>query len=142
MTIRPFRDQDRGPVLTFLGDPRAIDSPSNHIHVAEENGTIVGAVIWTQPDAGDEALLGAVIAPPGRLDLFYSLVRSTAEDALARGFKQATFTIRKPGLLALLQRDFTISPQPAAWNPHTHKPVQWRIAVDLPDALRQLAQVL
>ena len=138
MPIRPFRDQDRGAVLTFLGDPRAIDSPSHRLHVAEEGGAIVGAVVWTQPDAGEEAWLGTVIAPPERWDLFYGLVKATAEDALARGFKRARFTLQDKRLLDKLRRDFTIVPQPSGWNPRTHQPVAWEVTVELEDALRQL----
>ena len=142
MTIRPFRDQDRGPVLTFLGDPRAIDSPSNRLHVAEEGGAIVGAVVWTQPDAGEEAQLGTVIAPPERWDLFYGLVKATAEDALARGFQRARFTLHDKRLLDKLQRDFTIAAEVVGRDPSSGRAMAWEVLVDLPDALRQLAGVI
>ena len=143
MTIRPFRDQDRGPVLALLGgDPRTLDSPSNRIHVAQEGGVVVGAVVWTQPDAGEEAQLGIVtVSLPGRRHLFYQLVRACAVDALARGFQRARFDVLDRALLALLERDFTITAQPLGWNPQTHEPVEWRVAVDLADALKQLAKV-
>ena len=143
MAIRPFRDQDRAEVLTLVGDPRTIDSPGHHLHVAEDEGAIVGAVVWLQPDAGDEAYLGSVtVNVPDRWDLFYSLVRQTALDAQQRGFTKAVFTVHDPRLLRRLERDFIIDPQPSGWNPVTHEPVQWRVAVDLADALRQLERVI
>ena len=142
MTIRPFRDQDRGPLLTFLGDARGIDSPSHRLHVAEEGGAIVGAAVWTQPDAGEEPLLGTVIAPPGRWDLFYGLVKAAAQDALARGFKRARFTLLDRRLLVKLRRDFSIAPVVLGRDPRTGRAVSWEVLVELPDAIRQLDQVL
>ncbi len=140
MPVRPLTNKDRAQVLTLLGDPRTIDSPSNHLHVAEENGVVVGAVVWVQPSAGEEALLGAVAAPAGRRDLFYELVKATAEDAVSRGFSKAIFTIRRPALLQRIERDFTITAEASGWNPTTHQPVQWDVHVDLKDALQQLQQ--
>lgn len=142
MTIRPFREQDRGTLLTLLGDPRAIDSPSHRLHVAEEGGQIVGAVVWTQPDAGEEALLGTVTAPPERWDLFYGLVKATAEDALARGFKRARFALFDRRLLDKVRRDFSIAPVVVGRDPRSGRAMSWEVLVDLPDALRQLDQVL
>ena len=142
MTIRPFRNQDRAPVLTFLGDARVIDSPSHRLHVAEEGGTIVGAAVWTQPDSGEEALLGTVFAPRERWDLFYGMVKAAAEDALAHGFKRARFTLLDRRLLDKLRRDFSIAPVVVGRDPRTGTAMSWEVLVDLPDALRQLDQVL
>ena len=142
MTIRPFRDQDRGPVLTFLGDPRTLDSPSHRLHVAEEAGAIVGAAVLIVPDAGDQVSLGFVTAPPGRRDLFYRLVRACAQDALSRGFTRGYFPIHDERLLDLLRRDFAIAPIVVGRDPLTGRVTSWEVPVDLADAVRQLDRVL
>lgn len=142
-SIRPVKPTDRPALLAKLdSDPRIIDSPSQRIHVAEENGNVVGLSIWLQPDAGEEALLGNVIAPPDRWDIFYRLIKAAIEDALAQGFTRGRSTIYDKRVLEKLQRDFDIEVQPSGWVPNTRVPTQWDMVVDLAGTIEKLDRVL
>lgn len=142
--IRPFREEDRAQALAFLEDARAIDSPGHRVHVAEgEAGAVKGVALWVKPDAGEEGYLGLVaVGAPGRWDLFYRLVAAAAQDALDQGFRRGFFVVPNKGLLARIQRDFDVEPQPSGRDPVTGEPAQWRIHVDLEDALRQLERAV
>ncbi len=146
MPIRPYRPADRAQVREFLGDERAIDSPSHHIFVLDEPDA-KGVVLWVKPDAGEEAYLGPVLLSKGTRRDFYRLAAATCQDALAHGFKKAYFTIHDAQLLALLKRSFRVDPVPSGWAPVTlagtgGEPVQWDIHVDLEDAWAQLQAVI
>jgi hypothetical protein len=80
--------------------------------------------------------------PSDNRRLFYQLVNACARDAIARGYKHASFTVRDARLLSLIQRDFTVQAEPSAWDAGSGEPVQWEIRVELEDALQQLGSVL
>lgn len=142
LVARRYVSADRASVLALLGDARAIDSPSSRIHVVEQAGAVVGAVVWVRPDAGDEAYLGAVMAPAGRRDLFYALIAACAQDAIAQGFALARFDVRNERLLRRIERDFVVAPRVAGRSPTTGQALSWQVRVDLQDALAQLQRFL
>ncbi|KKN72538.1 hypothetical protein LCGC14_0410420 [marine sediment metagenome] len=141
MAIRFIQPADHVKAQGLLGGPRTLDAPGNRVHVAEENGKIVGATVWAQPDDG-EAILGDVVAPMGRRDLYYGLIKAAVTDALARGFTKGVSTVHRKALLNQLERDFTLTANPSGWNPLTQAPVEWTIHVDLEDLLLQLEAVV
>lgn len=100
-------------------------------------------MVWAWPDAGGDALLGAVaVSEAKRWDLFYGLVRAAAAEARALGFGRGSFRVQDGRLLDRLQRDFSIEPWAAGWDPATGEPVEWVVEVDLTDALAQLDRAL
>ena len=62
--------------------------------------------------------------------------------ALDRGHEYASFTVYDAKLLSLIQRDFTIEPQPTAWDPDSGQPASWEVRVELQNALAQLRRAL
>ncbi|MGB2695279.1 MAG: hypothetical protein WBD55_08855 [Dehalococcoidia bacterium] len=151
MPVRPYRKQDdRSAVLALLQDTRAIDSPSARLQVVDERG-VTGAALWVRPDAGADPYLGSVIVttddgaglpdpkgPVERWQQAYQLVAGCVEDALTQGFERGHLIIASEALRRHIERDFTFRIEPAGWDPRTGEPAQWRIDVDLNDALEQL----
>ena len=127
--------------ITQLGDVRAIDQASHHVHTAA-GGPAEGLAIWTEPGPGGEPHLGDVYLPSDDRQLFYQLIKACARDALTRGYEHASFTVRDTRLLSLIQRDFTVEAKPSAWDAGTGAPARWEIRVELEDALQQLRGVL
>jgi hypothetical protein len=142
METRPYRPADRQRALELLGDARALDSPSQRVHVLEKEGIVSGAAVVVLPDAGDEPHLGEIaLAAPGDLNAVYLLAAACAREALAAGFRRGRFTLLDHRLLDLLRRDFTFDARPSGSDPVTARPLQWDVTVDLEDAIRQLARV-
>jgi hypothetical protein len=138
--IRPYTLADRAAAIAALGNVGVLNTPQNRVVVALA-GPADGIAVWCAPDAGDVAHLGAVLVPTGARRLMYRLVALCARQAVAAGFRRATFEIREPALLALLQATFTIDAQPLGRDPLTGEPRSWSVEVDLVDALAQLGAV-
>ncbi len=138
---RPYKTSDRADAIAQLGDARAIDQASHHVHTAT-GGPAAGVAIWVEPGPGGEPSLGNVKLPGHNRRLFYQLINACAQDALKRGFAHASFIVQDARLLSLIQRDFTVEAEPSAWDAGNGDPVQWEIRVGLEDALRQLRSVL
>ncbi len=138
---RPYEPSDRADAIAQLGDVRAIDQASHHVHTAE-GGPAAGVAVWVEPGPGGEPYLGNVKLPGDNRQLFYRLIEACARDAIQRGYGHASFTVRDDQLLSLIQRDFTVEAEPSAWDADTGDPVQWELHVELEDALQQLRSVL
>ena len=138
---RPYQPSDRTAAIAKLGDARAVDQTSHRIVVADA-GPAAGIALWTEPGPGGEPYLGDVRLPGNNLQLFYQLIEACAQDALDRGYEHASFTVYDATLLSLIQSDFTIEPQPTAWDPDSGQPASWEVRVDLQDALAQLRKAL
>ncbi len=136
--VRAYTASDRAAALDLVGDPRAIDDASHRIRMAR-NGA--GLAIWLRP-ANGLPLLGPVLTKTPNRRLFYELVQSCAQDAIALGHRRACFVLKDRRLLSLLERDFTIDARPYGHDPATGTAVEWRVEVDLADALRQLGAAL
>jgi hypothetical protein len=146
MTTRAYAPADREAAAAALGDARPLDSPRVHAHVAEE-GPAGGIALWAEPRGrpGRAGLpvLGPVLAPgeiAGRR--FYALVLACAEDALTRGHRRGSFTLKDERLLRVIEDTFRVEPREAGWAPVTGEAVAWEIEVDLRDAVEQLRAVL
>lgn len=139
---RPLEDADRPRAATILGDERALDAPDTHVLVAA-TGADDGIAVWREPAPGEEPELGSVMVPAaaGREQL-YQLALACAMDARSRGYARAHFRVLDERLLAQLERDFKIDPQPCGWEPNTGRAVEWEIEVELEDAIGQLGQVV
>ena len=146
--IRPYRSEDRARVVELVGVDVTASGTGLRVQVAEEVGTgVLGAVVYRLPDGGGDAQLGAVVSVlPNRWDVFYGLVRATAEDALAAGHSTAVFTVRDRRLLDKIAGDFRVAPEASGWEPSATNelgaPVEWLVVVDLADALAQLDRAL
>ncbi|MCI0777510.1 MAG: hypothetical protein J4N95_04965 [Chloroflexi bacterium] len=138
---RPYQPSDRTAAIEALGDARAVDQTSHRIVVADA-GPAAGIALWTEPGPGGEPYLGDVKLPGAARRLFYQLIEACAQDALDRGYEHASFTVHDATLLSLIQGDFTIEPQPTAWDPGSGRAASWDIRVNLQDALVQLRRVL
>ena len=141
--IREATEADRDKYTAIMGSGKSLGIPGNHSFVMEEAGKIVGGVVWHAPTAGAVAMLGTVALAKGRDQKdMYRLVLATAEDALARGFKRAEFTLKRPALVTTIHHDFEATIEEAGWNPKTKKAVEWSCEVDVVDAIAQLKAVL
>ncbi len=138
---RPYEQSDRTAAIEELGDARAVDQTSHRI-VTADAGAAAGIALWIEPGRGGEAYLGEVKLPGDDRRLFYQLIEACARDALDRGYQHASFTVHDARLLSLIQRDFSVEPQPAAWDPDSGQAASWEIRVDLQDALVQLRRAL
>ena len=138
MTVRPFQEQDREQTLAFLDDARAIDSSGHHLHVVEEDAALRGVSLWFATSRAEGRLATIHTAEDQPRHTFYDLAAAACRDAIATGLSEGTFELRNPALLRSLQRDFAIDPRPSAWDPISREPIQWKVTVDLRDALQQL----
>ena len=138
---RPYEPSDRAAAIEQLGDARAVDQATHRI-VTAEAGAAAGIALWTEPGPGGEPYLGEVKLASDDRRLFYQLIEACAQDAFDRGYEHATFTVHDAQLLSLIERDFNVAPQPAAWDPSSGLAVSWEIRVELRDALAQLRTVL
>ena len=138
---RPYKPSERTAAIEALGDARAVDQTSHRIVVADA-GPAAGIALWTEPGPGGEPYLGDVKLPGAARRLFYQLIEACAQDALDRGYEHASLTVHDATLLSLIQDDFTIEPQPTAWDPDSGQPAGWEVRVDLQDALVQLGKAL
>ncbi len=138
---RPYKASDRTAAIEELGDARAVDQTSHRI-VTAEAGAAAGIALWIEPGPGGEPYLGEVKLPRDDRRLFYQLIKACAQNAIDRGFEHASFTVHDARLLSLIQRDFNVELQPAAWDPGSGVAVSWDIRVGLRDALVQLRRAL
>ena len=138
---RPYEPSDRAAAIDALGDARAIDQASHRV-VTAEAGAAAGIALWIEPGPGGEPHLGEVKLPGDDQRLFYQLIEACAQDALDRGYEHASFTVHDAGLLALIERDFIVEPQPSAWDAASGRAVSWEVRVELRDALAQLRRAL
>lgn len=142
MSIRKDTEGDSLSLDSLLGTKRGADDPNTHTHVLEDADVVVGAVLWLAPTGGP-AMLGTVALADGRSQKdMYWLILATAEDALARGYKRAVFTLKRAALVTTIHQDFEATITEVGWNPSTKKAVEWGCEVDLVDAIAQLKAVL
>lgn len=126
---------DAGAARALLGDVRG------RVHVAEEDGRVVAAAVWEQPDAGLCQLGACAVEGDSRVRL-YALVRSVVQAATGAGNERGFFRLKDRALLGRLARDFRIEPVAAGWDPVSREAVEWTVEVDLADAREQLDSAL
>ena len=86
-------------MLAFLRDTRALDSPGQHVHVAEEEGRIVAVSVGFTPQ-GEEASLGTILLEdPDRMDVFHKLMLAKVEHAVELGHERGSTTTRRRNLV-------------------------------------------
>ena len=132
--VRAYRDSDRALAIERLGDARVIDQ-AKHSIVTDGDGFAV----WR--DAGPVAELGAVVNPGEDRKQFYRLVQETAIQADDAGFQTATFQLYDQQLVDLIERDFK-NTEIEVEGTRDGAAAAWRVTVDIPDAIRQLQEVI
>lgn len=138
MSIRAITDTDRGAVSDLLhGRTSPIDDPQMRLHVFERDGTVEGVSVWWPTSEERGELVINTLASVGR-EAFYDLALAACEDAIASGYTEATFNIRRLTLLSTLQADFNVEARPNTWNAVTGRPIRWEVSVNLEDARAQL----
>jgi hypothetical protein len=139
--IRAFEERDRAGALDLV-DGRAFDGAHQHLHVAEGGG-IVGVSLWKELGRSRDGHLVMVSVRAGvERATYWRLARACCADALAHGMERGFFIMRNGGLVALIERTYRVTVEEWGWEPGGGAAVEWRIMVDLEDALAQLDKVL
>ena len=129
MTVRPAQPDDRARVLDLLGDRRAIDSPGQEVHVAEEGGRVVGASLGIAPN-GPDGILGAIILEqPERTDLFHELLLANVERAVELGYQHGSAHVRRRGIVRRVERTYGLRARPFGRDTRTGRPTGWTFRV-------------
>ena len=141
MAVRPFRASDRAQALALVREPAAIDSPGQHTHVIEEEGSIVAVSIGITPD-GEEAMLGTILLKDrSRMDLLHELLMAKVEHAIELGYEYGSTRIRRRDLVERSERVYGLTAEPVGRDPRSGRTVEWRFRVHLPTFLEQLRKL-
>ena len=142
MTVRPAQPDDRARLLELLGDRRAIDSPGQEVHVAEEGGRVVGASVGIAPN-GPDGILGAImLEQPERTDLFHELLLANVERAVVLGYQHGSAHVRRRGIVRRVERTYGLRARPFGRDTRTGRPTGWTFRVHLPTFLDQLRDMV
>lgn len=136
ITTRPYDElADHDDAVILIGDIRAVNERSNHVHVAVDEGRIVGAALWHQPDDGEPDAVVVNVAPGETMRTFYKLLAACIEDTIAHGHTTATVAVHDRALLRQLTRDLQLQPVAVGRNTRTGEPAYHTVSVDLRQVL-------
>ena len=141
MIIRKYEPNDRQKIISFFQPKEAIDTPENTIYIADNNGTIEGASMFSTSKYGDPRL-EAVNVSPFKISTYMQLVAEGVKDLINAGYENGYFQIYDKGLLDMLKSYFQVKDEPHGRNPITGEAKDWIIRVDLKDALAQLQKYI
>src|SRR3990167_8395351 len=126
MIIRKYEPNDRQKIISFFQPKEAIDTPENTIYVADNNGTIEGASMFSTSQYGDPRL-EAVSVSPFKISTYMQLVAEGVKDLINAGYEKGYFQIKD---------------EPHGGDPITGEAKDWIIKVNLKDALAQLQKYI